>query len=217
MDDEYEKLFHYRDEEIDGIKKWLWLTTDNGAWIGPRDNWIRDHKDNILKHCKKFNTVISAGGNQGMYPRLLSEMFKWVYTFEPDPWNFFALVNNCQKDNIIKIQAALGASNQMGEILRMTMDNTGMHKIDDKTQGGNLPILKIDDFHFQSLDLIHIDVEGYEDNVLFGAQRNIEQHKPLIMAERGDRPNIKEFLAKFGYSKIGQSSADTIFSIDKPI
>ena len=68
------------------------------------------HRNKLLKHIpvNRRRDVVCAGGNQGLYPRLLSEIFENVYTFEPDPLSFHCLAANCQKSNIVKIQAALG-------------------------------------------------------------------------------------------------------------
>jgi FkbM family methyltransferase len=47
---------------------------------------------------------------------------------------------------------------------------------------------------------IKIDVEGFERQVLQGALETVKRHKPLIMAESGNRtPGVQEMLASFGY------------------
>lgn len=212
MTNEYEALCRIRDEECDGIKPWHWITEDNGGWDGPKGDWETSHKPKILKHVGKRDCCISAGGNQGLYPRILGELFAYVYTFEPDPLNFYCLVRNCQMDNIIKIQAALGETNEMCRVIRKPMENTGMHTIElQRKEDCHIPVLTIDSFHFQNLDLIHLDLEGHELPALKGAIRNIQQHRPLIMAERGQNDAFKQFMSQYGYKNIDHSISDTIY------
>jgi FkbM family methyltransferase len=204
---EYESLYHYRKDTVDGIGPWYWLKSDVKSWDGPKSDWEEYHKGIVLKTVKQFRTVIQAGGCQGMYPRLYAEMFQRVYTFEPDPWNFHALTVNCQKDNIVKIQAALGNSHKMINVHRLTMENVGEHRVVD---GFNYPMFMLDVFDFDSVDLIHLDTEEYEYAVLEGAQDTISKHKPVILAERPNG-NINRLLRGLGYRYAGRSAYDGIY------
>lgn len=207
----YEELCDNRQFDYQGIDNLYWIKTDTGAWDGPLKDWQTSHKSKYEQYCKKFDVVVCAGGNQGMYPRLFSEMFKTVYTFEPDPLSFFCLVKNCQADNIVKIQCALGSSHQMIAVQRdPTMTNVGTHSV---SQGGYIPQLMIDDFEFHTVDLIQLDVEGYEYEVLKGAIRTITMFKPLIFVERSN-PSIESILAPLGYNQVAVSCADTIYKAD---
>ena len=206
----YEHLLWQRPLNVEGVDSVLWIKTDNGAFEGPLMDWQNSHKAKYIKHCKKFDVVACAGGNQGMYPRFFSKMFKTVYTFEPDPLNFHCLVNNCQDDNIIKFQAALGNSHQMVKVIRdSTMTNVGTHTVQT---GGIIPQLRLDDIEFNDLDLIQLDIEGYEDEAVKGALNTIEKFKPLITVERNN-PGIRSLLVPLGYEEVEVSSADTFYKV----
>jgi FkbM family methyltransferase len=210
---EYETLFKRRnsdEEKVDGLTGWLWIDVDHGGWDGPKMDWETSHKKTIHKYCKKFDLAICAGGNQGLYPRLLSDHFRNVITFEPDPLNFFCLVANCQKDNIVKIQGALGAEHELVEMRRVAMDNTGMHEI-LISPAGYIPMFKVDDLKLRALDLLWLDLEGYEQKAVEGAINAIDQHRPLIMAERG-HDNILNLIKDFGYREVCRSVSDTVYS-----
>ena len=207
----FEKLLRTRYEPHDGQDKWTWIASDTGAWDGPLNDFQSSHKSKYLKHCKKFDTVVCAGGNQGMYPRSFSNIFSIVYTFEPDPLSFHCLVNNCQSENIVKIQAALGNSHDMIKVIRdPTMTNVGTHTVDN---GGFIPQLKIDDFNLFSVDLIQLDIEGYEIEALRGGMTTIEKFKPLITVERTN-PSIESLLFPLGYKYVDNSYADTFYKVD---
>lgn len=213
---EYEHLCDFREEKADDLTPWFWIKKDNGGWEGPKLDWENSHKEKVLKYCNKFDCCISAGGNMGMYPRFYSDMFRQVYTFEPHPLNFFCLVQNTQRDNIIKIQAALGESNKMVKLCTIAEENMGMVAItESRPDDCHIPMLRIDDFHFNNLDLIHLDLEGYELQALTGAVRNIQQHRPLIFAERGDDGNFQSFFDQYGYRKVDKSVSDTVWKYDK--
>lgn len=201
-----DRPFGYQD--IDHL---FWIKTDTGAWEGPLSDWQTSHKSKYQMYCRKFDVVVCAGGNQGMYPLLFSSMFKTVYTFEPDPLNFFCLTLNCQTDNVVKMQCALGSSHKMISVQRdPTMTNTGTHAV---VQGGYIPQLMLDDLDLHDLDLLQLDVEGYEYEVLKGAIRTITMFKPLISVER-TTPSIESILAPLGYNQVAVSFADTIYKAD---
>ena len=90
----YQENTKIREDIIDGCGNWIWPKLDTGAWNGPSREWGEHHKPNVLKYVSNFTTVIQAGGNCGLYPRLYANMFNWVYTFEPEPMNFYCLVQN---------------------------------------------------------------------------------------------------------------------------
>lgn len=205
----YQDLVHVREDTVDGIGPWTWIKSDIGAWDGPKSDWETSHKHEYFRNVKKFNVVLQAGGNQGMYPRLLAEKFKAVYTFEPDPLNFFCLTQNCQIDTIVKIQAALGNNNSLLKIARSAMSNTGMHRMEPN---GFITQIQIDNIDFPELDLILLDVEGYEANILDGAIATLRRHKPVVVCENGSE-HIGERLAPIGYVLQGWSKSDAIYYV----
>lgn len=205
-----------KDELIDGVGPWIWpeidqQALDGGLWGGPKAEWYRT-KELIQKHVTNFGSVVQAGGASGMYPRLMSDIFNMVYTFEPHPLNFFCLNLNCQKQNIIKIQAALGEYQRMISLFSPS-PNMGMHMI---TQNENnvIPMLMIDAFEFDNLGLIYLDIEHSEEGALRGAEQTIIDHQPVIVCENGNK-RIEEYLGQFGYSKVDQNVNDSFYKVIK--
>lgn len=203
----YENLIEMRTKDIEGISSWHWIKGETGAWVGPHHDWTRSHKEKFFKYLRNRDVVVCAGGNQGMYPRLFAREFKFVYTFEPDPLNFCVLNMNCQDENIIKFQAALGESSATIALLRNNMVNTGMHKVDGD---GMIPQLPLDSFRLPALDLLQLDVEGYELHVLKGAIEHINRYRPVITCENANE-QINTFLTNLGYLPVDQSVSDTVF------
>lgn len=208
---EYNGLLKEREEICGGHGPWMWIAEDNGAWDGPKHDWESSHLEGIKDLVTDWSVCVQAGGNQGMYPRLLAGHFQHVYTFEPDPLNFHCLVNNCQLDNIYKLNAALGAYNGLARVQRASMTNAGTHTVN--TEGDcHVPMLTIDSLNLQSCGLFQLDLEGFEIHALKGAAETIARCKPVIQCENGNN-QLLEFLQQFGYKAVAQSKADTFYKV----
>lgn len=205
----FEETFITRSEQIDGIGDWLWIGTDTGGWSGPANEW-KEFKIFWLQHVEIRRVCLQAGGNQGLYPRLLSEHFDKVITFEPDPLNFHCLVHNCSKSNIIKMNAALGDEACFCKVNRTSMNNVGMHTV-EKATDGTVSMMTVDSLNLDVCDFMQLDVEGYEENILKGAIKTIEKCKPVISMENGDSQSLKNILEPFGYKHIGRKHSDDLW------
>lgn len=206
---DFRSLVYTRERRVDNVDSWVWPITDTGAWDGPVNDWETSHREKYLKHTPGRSTVIQAGGNCGLYPRLLADIFQCVYTFEPDPLNFYCLTRNCEQVNIVKFQAALGSSHKMIDLYRLTDQNVGMHQVRESPTGF-IPQLCIDDLDLVSCDLICLDIEGYEINALKGAAHTIAKFRPTIVCENGNK-EIADFLLMYDYQMVDTSKMDTIY------
>jgi FkbM family methyltransferase len=238
MSDNYIDQVEMRMEAVEGISPWLWITQDHQAWNGIIIDWTNSHKEKYKQHVTDFSVCIQAGGCMGMHPRFLSDMFERVYTFEPDPLNFLCLTFNCQKNNIVKMQAALGAENKLITVNRPSSINTGTHTVNEINQGF-VPMITVDSLNLDACGFMQLDVEFYELNVIRGALKTIEKYKPVIACELGffeyfnrhtddeyrglnhggnsNAVNLEEDILKllepFGYKKVDQSAADGIYKV----
>jgi FkbM family methyltransferase len=207
----YKNLVENRNESVDGETDWMWVASDSGAWEGPKNDWETSHKTKYFEHVKNFDVIVTAGANQGMYVRHYAKMFKTVYAFEPDPVNFHCLVNNAQFDNVVKMQCALGSENKLIGINNHDKNNVGTYTINETNANLYIPMVTLDTLKLHACDIIQLDVEGYEFQILKGAENTIRKFKPVITAECGDTADIRGFFAWLGYQKLGQSAADVIW------
>ena len=168
---------------------------------GNGPNVIRDVARMLPK--EKRNLVIQAGGNCGMFPVEYDRYFHRVVTFEPDPLNFKCLVANIDSKNITPIQACLGAVS--GEIVPMRNNgkNIGACHVSKAPPTFHAFTFTIDSLNLKP-DVIHLDVEGYEDLTLLGAEKTIQENHPLIVSEikAENRFAVWEFLREFSYVEI---------------
>lgn len=197
-------------KEVDGIKNWFRIVGDD-AFTEIIDGWITSGKAAYMEHVKQRKVCVQAGGYCGIYPRLFSQMFDMVYTFEPDPENFYCLTLNCKDVNVIKNQAALGEKHEMVNVYRQVNSNRGMHVV-MPNPASVVPTYRIDDLMLPYCDLIMLDVEGYEIHILRGAEETIAKFKPVVAVE-DTNVHIEELLKKYGYTKRSTSYRDTVYAV----
>lgn len=133
--------------------------------------------------------ALDVGANIGAMSEKYSSFFKKVISIEPNI-SIYKDYNARKSDNVKLLNYAVGEKNKKVS-LEYYGYNIGMFRV---TKGSNINMITID-----SLDInpsfIKIDVEGYELNVLKGAQKTIEKNKPLIYIEYNS-----EQYAHYGFS-----------------
>ena len=142
----------------------------------------------------KKNIIIDIGSHTGAYTLTsLACGAKNVVSFEPYFMNFSRQLMNIRGNgfNTEKIfMLGIGDANRT-EVLSVSTSldylSTG-GKIGARTGSMNFPvnIVAIDNFfelQIHKIDMIKIDVEGYEDKVLSGAKRTIEKNLPILFFE----------------------------------
>lgn len=210
---------HLTAEELEQttiIEGWVWPLKDSKCWP-----WLQNEKNLpnlIANHCKNKSVVIEAGGNAGFYVKKYAEIFKTVYTFEPDHLNFYCLSNNVKERNVIKFQTCLGNERKLIE-LTTSKRNIGAYCINLDAQGIT-PTLLIDDLNLPVCDLIHLDIEGFEYYALKGAVETIKRTKPVIALEwmnhgearyGSSNDDIEKFLNELGYKSVEKIYHENIF------
>jgi len=193
---------------VEGVDELLWVSKDKGAFgsmtDGPLFDWISDSVK-FMENVKKFETVLQAGGNCGMYARFYSNYFDRVITFEPEPLNFYCLDRNCVGPKFVKYNGGLGNTTTEMGIKQGPPTNVGMHKM---VPGEGTKMYRIDDLDINSCDLIHLDVEGYETEALKGAIETIKKFMPIIITERSNGESI---LRDLGYVMQEKLRMDTVY------
>lgn len=154
-----------------------------------------------------------------------------IHSFEPDAVNFERLQSNLKLNNFSNISAnKLGLGDKPGQftIANVSPGNKGMNRIIKEEsadfKSSQIQVTTIDKYveekNINTIDLIKIDVEGFEYNVLKGGTRSIEKFHPTFFIELDDN-NLKaqgisaqeliDLLASWGY---GITHAETEEKID---
>ncbi len=153
-----------------------YLTSQFG---GARDQFSLDFFGQI---AKEGWTVVDIGSHAGIYAVLAASKvgrFGRVLAIEPDPENFHWLNRNLHLNgctNVSAFQIALG--NDEGEadlwLSRYSGEHSLIPNIDVEADSIKVPVSTLDSFldEYPRMDMIKIDVEGFERAVLEGA-RNV--------------------------------------------
>lgn len=125
-----------------------------------------------------------------------------VHAFEPDPINYQRLQNNLRLNHFTNIQThQLGLGDNVGTFVmrRVSDGNQGMNRIVNHPPGGKatieIEVTTLDNFFekngIERVDLIKIDVEGFEYKVLKGAEKTLNRFQPVLFIELDDQ-NLSE-------------------------
>ncbi|HPQ08427.1 MAG TPA: FkbM family methyltransferase [Bacteroidia bacterium] len=197
-----------------------------------------DSLNALLNLVKEGQIVMDIGANIGSTSLFIAQKIGStgkVFSFEPDKYNFIQLSKNISLNKFKNIEIFnYGLGNIKGEfkLYISTTDNRGGNRIIADTNYNNkeysiIHVERLDDFveknNISKIDLIKIDVEGYEYNVLIGAEKVIRKNKPVLFIELDDN-NLKQqghsasllisFLEKNNYRIVNSLTNKTISSTD---
>ena len=110
--------------------------------------------------------------------------FGHVHAFEPAPYNFKRLQNNVGKlPNVSLNQCALGETSGFVGLYCSKDLNVDHHTYEsgDGRERINVPVTSLDDYFpaGKRVDLIKLDVQGYELSVLQGAERVLKENRDI--------------------------------------
>lgn len=186
--------------------------------------------DKLLNLAEGKKVVIDVGANIGLTAVNIAKILPdaKIYGFEPDKDNisraeYLLKINHVE--NCRLINSGLGNERKDAKLFKVQSDNPGMNRILKESEEitdvtfSEITVVTLDDFakenKIENIDLIKIDVEGYELKVLEGASEIIRDSSPDLFIELDDN-NLKEqndsavklisFLESFGYEI---SRADT--------
>jgi FkbM family methyltransferase len=109
-------------------------------------------------------------------------------SFEPNPESFALLETNTDKNGVSSkcelYHAAVGAAAGLVRVVQAPDSNSGMANV-AAHPGGEIPAVRLDDVVLDepAIDIIKIDVEGWELDVLRGAVAVLDRHRPLLYVE----------------------------------
>ncbi len=127
----------------------------------------------------------------------------FVYAYEPDLFSFNRLKQNISLNpfpNVSIIRKGLGEFTSAQEWIRLNPHHSGMNHIRRATTKvsalDKIDVVRLDDEvasgNLKKVDLIKIDVEGYELNVVLGALDTIRKFKPILFIELIEK-NLKQY------------------------
>jgi FkbM family methyltransferase len=165
----------------------------------------------------KLRRIIDCGGHIGNWTINWHDKCEKIEAFEPNT-EILPIFKEQTKNikNLSLHEVALG--DRPGTVDMDYESHKGTYHV--TTDNGPIEIKTLDSYNFQDVDIIKIDVEGFEVPLLDGAKETILSNRPWIQieanktGERYNRPKIKilEKLASFGMKRIAKEWPDQIWS-----
>jgi FkbM family methyltransferase len=199
----------------------------NGVWVPSNDvhlqEWLAGKPftqnkclNNFLEHCQdnsiKFNTVIDIGAWCGTWAKAMEPFAKKVIAFEPDKVHFACLQRNCTI-NCDPRQEAVGSENKH---ISLTEDDFTQAKRVEKE--GDIRMVTLDSLAYEDVDLIKIDVEGYEMEVLKGAENTLASTQYLMIELNNNTKkygssniDVEKHIKNLGFNLLLEHWPDKVF------
>lgn len=169
-------------------------------------------RQEAYKYINSWKGCVDAGSNVGMWTRALMQDFEQVHCFEPNP-----VFNECWKKNIPADQNAVLHEVGLGDKESTATFKQPLHQMLDRTPG-DIKIKTLDSFELTNIDFIKIDVDGYEDLLVKGAQQTISNNSPVINIEmkRAKRKDVvriaEDILVHLGYKLQIRTKSDEVWT-----
>ena len=159
----------------------FWLPSADGQieqWRKKGTPFMQDKcLNNFVKYCdtqnKKFKTVLDVGAWCGTWSKTIQPYCKRVIAFEPDKTNFECLQKNMGPFNHVTCNR-LAIGDKLCNVSltqESATQNTRIEKESSDIQ--DVQMFNIDYWNYDDVDMIKIDVEGYEMRVLEGAHKTL--------------------------------------------
>jgi FkbM family methyltransferase len=200
-----------------------------------------DSSKNVLSFVNSGDTILDIGGNIGQTALMMAKKVGQtgrVISFEPYPNTILKFEKNLSLNKTIKnltlIKFGLSDEEAVVKMYQDCLTNSAGNRISHNLDEGDAGIKEVtikvlDDFlqekeNLIQINLIKIDVEGYEMNVLKGAKKTLLKYKPNLFVEidnenlrkQGSNPTeVMTFLIDLGYEIIDLSTMQKISGIDK--
>ncbi len=172
----------------------------------------------IQSICFKGMKALDIGANIGYYTTLISQIAGEngkILALEPDPESYKFLsktINSCKFKNILPFPIAASDIKQKLPLF-ISKDNRGdnrLYQTDQLRKSIEVNCLTIDELlienNISTLDLIKIDIQGYEPKVFKGMKKIIRNSDKLIL--------LTEFWPK-GILKAGENPKDFLLMLRK--
>jgi len=135
--------------------------------------------------ASKEKVFVEVGVHTGSYSIRMAKLYKHVVAIEPNPYSIECLKKNIELnsvDNITVIPVACGDSD--GELLLGVAEGSSS-LLRRSPVSVKVKVRRLDDL-VDHVDVMKIDVEGYEEQVIRGGLNLIDRCKPVMVIEHHD-------------------------------
>jgi len=132
---------------------------------------------------KEARVFVDIGAHVGLWSMQAELAFEQVIAFEPHPVHAAIYPHNMRTDRYALHRVALGE--REGSV---RLDGKPGSSGDTHVAGeGDIPMVTLDSFGLERIDLLKIDTEGYELPILRGAVETLKRCRPVVVVEQKGR------------------------------
>jgi FkbM family methyltransferase len=155
----------------------------------------------VYQNIPRKRTMIDIGANIGIFAKPSAELFERVICFEPVLKNFQVLERNLENyTNVELYNVGISNSPQTAKFSMKTLKCGQSQQVDEfstdpEYENFECKLVTLDQYNFDNVDWIKIDVEGFEDAVLEGSRETIRRNRPwLLLEDNGKREQHQQWL-----------------------
>lgn len=179
---------------------------------------------NIFLQHKKINVFVDVGAHIGKYSIMMASLNKKakIIAIEPDPRNFKALNYNVKINHLKNVKALPFAAGLREGLTQLFYDRwlttSPSASFDFRTKTYILvKCKKLDNLlsNIKQIDLIKIDVEGFELEVFKGAENILKRTKTIIFESfKNNISKVKTFLEKNNFRVFSTKEKNYYYAIN---
>ena len=208
---------------VSNVNGFTMLVSSTDAGIGRELAFYRVHEPTVTKLLPGFvrlgDTVLDIGANIGYYTLLFSQLVGptgMVIAVEPHPENVHSLELNLRLNRVSNVKIVpVAISDEIGTAQMFVSQGSNWHSLllTEWSSGQSITVstTTVDALAHQlerPIDIIRMDIEGWEAKALQGAEGTLKRDKPTIIAEihptylqPGEVERILSRLHSFGYER----------------
>lgn len=151
--------------------------------------WQQDALDAGLKFCKKFRRAVDGGAHIGTWSLELAKKFEHVESFEVANDTYHALLYNTDSLKSVINTHNVGLYSAEGTLTveqtekDLKRRHTGARYISYCGSGLGMKSVTLDQFNWDDVDFIKLDLEGAEPDALDGALNTLRNCRPVVVFE----------------------------------
>ena len=163
------------------LQKWMANPKNVGDRMNGRQGYQLKKQRKALSYVKQFRTAVDVGGHVGYHAFNMAHAFARVHAFEP-----VALHRKCFEANTAGLTNITLHAVALGKAPGSVSMNTEVGSSGNTTVGGkgDIPMITLDSLHLTDVDYMKLDAEGYEENILRGAEETLKKCRPVLMCEQ---------------------------------
>lgn len=136
-----------------------------------------------VKWAKQRRVAVDVGGHVGTWSMHLVNRFEFVHAWEPVAEFRECFARNVAGENHVLYAAALGAQACRATMAIDPKDTGGTH-VQATGEAGQVAMFPLDSYDLTEVDFLKIDCEGYELEVLRGAEDTLRRCRPAVVVEQ---------------------------------